>query len=223
MQLRQSSLTWAYQASNSYKSFGESRIGKPKETEFFQRLSGDNCGYIAESPRKMPFEIWHCLLCCFIVSFTNYSLQRKMQWWLLKTCRQIVWGHWISPKAADLAKKDFDSLLKSVHTELKDTFLTFDLKKEPVHSFFAGIKPEWTSYKNRWKIFKLVFTLSQGQVSVERGFSINKELLVEKLQDLSFLRGWFTIMLTVLGSQSPRFLSPVLCWKVVNWLIQGMP
>lgn len=140
-----------------------------------------------------------------------------------KLVDKLYGGHWISPKAADLAKKDFDSLLKSVHTELKDTFLTFDQKKEPVHSFFAGIKPEWASYKNRWKIFKLVFTLSHGQVSVERGFSINKELLVEKLHDLSFLRGWFTIMLTVLESQWPRFLSPVLCWKVVNWLIQGMP
>ena len=57
MQLGQSSPMRAYQASNSYKSFGESRIGKPKETKFFQRLSSDKCGYIAESPRKMPFEI----------------------------------------------------------------------------------------------------------------------------------------------------------------------
>ena len=38
-----------------------------------------------------------------------------------------------------------------------------------------------------WEIFKLVFTLSHGQTSVERGFSINKELLVENLHEESIV------------------------------------
>lgn len=39
-----------------------------------------------------------------------------------------------------------------------------------------------TKYQNCWIVFKFVFTLSHGQASVERGFSVNKELLVENLQ-----------------------------------------
>ena len=43
------------------------------------------------------------------------------------------------------------------------------------------------------------------------------------MKNQSFVRGWFTIMLTVLESQSLRFLLPMVRWKVVNWLIQDMP
>ena len=42
-----------------------------------------------------------------------------------------------------------------------------------------------SSYKNCCEIFKLVFTLSHGQASIERGFSFNKELLVENLYEES--------------------------------------
>ena len=59
-----------------------------------------------------------------------------------------IGGHWISSKAVDLANKEFDSLLKRAHTELKDTFLTFDQKMESVDSFFAEVMLERASYKN---------------------------------------------------------------------------
>ena len=42
-----------------------------------------------------------------------------------------------------------------------------------------------TKFRKCWDVFKLVFTLSHGQASVEKGFSVNKELLVENLQQLS--------------------------------------
>ena len=43
------------------------------------------------------------------------------------------------------------------------------------------------SYKKCWKVVKLVFTLSHGQAAVERGFSDNKEVLVENMQELSLV------------------------------------
>ena len=42
-----------------------------------------------------------------------------------------------------------------------------------------------TKFRKCWDVFKLVFTLSHGQASIEKGFSVNKELLVENLQQLS--------------------------------------
>ena len=34
-----------------------------------------------------------------------------------------------------------------------------------------------------WKVFRIIFTLLHGQAAVERGFSVNSELLVENLQE----------------------------------------
>ena len=44
-----------------------------------------------------------------------------------------------------------------------------------------------TKFRKCWDVFRLVFTLSHGQAAVERGFSVNKELLVENLQQLSLV------------------------------------
>ena len=42
-------------------------------------------------------------------------------------------------------------------------------------------------YGKCWTVFKIVFTLSHGQVAVEREFSVNKELLFENLQQTSVI------------------------------------
>lgn len=46
-----------------------------------------------------------------------------------KLVHKLYGGLWISSKAADSAQKEFNTLLKRAHTELKDSFLTFDQKK----------------------------------------------------------------------------------------------
>ena len=40
-------------------------------------------------------------------------------------------------------------------------------------------------YKSMWKVFIFLFTLSHGQSQVERGFSINKEIVTENLDSSS--------------------------------------
>ena len=94
-------------------------------------------------------------------------------------------GRWISSKTADLAKKEFAVLLKAANSEHKDAFLTFNQKKDAIDSFFGDLMSENVKYKNCWNVFMMIFTLSHGQASVERGFSVNKELLVENLMEES--------------------------------------
>ena len=94
-------------------------------------------------------------------------------------------GRWISSKTADLAKKELAVLLKAANSEHKDAFLTFNHKKDAIDSFFADLMSESVKYKNCWNVFMMIFTLSHGQASVERGFSVNKELLVEDLMEES--------------------------------------
>ena len=121
---------------------------------------------------------------CYVASLSlsqTISSREKCNGYFCKLVNKFYEGQWISSKAADLAKKEFDSLLKSAHTELKDTFLTFDQKKGVCRFFLCRNNVIMCNLKSCWEIFKLVFTLSHGQTSVERGFSINKELLVENL------------------------------------------
>jgi hypothetical protein len=94
---------------------------------------------------------------------------------------------WISATIADSAKDQFEAFIKSATTINKDSFLQFDYLKDRVDEFlnpFLNSNKEFTSF---WQICKIIFTLSHSQCAVERGFSVNKELLVENLQEMSLI------------------------------------
>ena len=93
----------------------------------------------------------------------------------------------ISSKHADELKKYYFQLVSSAQNKHKDAFLSFDEKKYRLDSFFVDLMHGNTRYRKCWTIFKIVFSLSHGQVDVERGFSVNKELLVENLQQTSLI------------------------------------
>ena len=43
--------------------------------------------------------------------------------------------------------------------------------------FYAKLIGENKTYTKLWKVMKLVFVLSHGQADIERGFSVNKDIL----------------------------------------------
>ena len=92
----------------------------------------------------------------------------------------------ISSKHADEPKKEYFQLVSSAQNEHKDAFLSFDEKKYRLDSFFVDLMHGNARYRKCWTIIKIVFSLYHGQVDVERGFSVNKELLVENLQQTNF-------------------------------------
>ena len=92
----------------------------------------------------------------------------------------------ILSKHADEPEKEYFRLVSSAQKEHKDAFLGFDEKKYHLDSFFVDMMHGNARYRKCWTIFKTVFSLSHGQADVERGFSVNKELLVENLQQTNF-------------------------------------
>jgi len=42
-------------------------------------------------------------------------------------------------------------------------------------------------YAKLWEVFQIIFALSHGQAAVERGFSINNELMVENMKEESLI------------------------------------
>ena len=93
---------------------------------------------------------------------------------------------WITAKDADEAKEYF-KFITAVQNERMDTFLAFDENKVRLDSFFCDFMHGNNKFRKCWDVVKLVFTLSHGQAPVERGFSVNKELQVENLQQLSLV------------------------------------
>jgi len=46
-------------------------------------------------------------------------------------------------------------------------------------------------YAKLWGVFQIIFTLCHGQAAVERGFSINNELMVENVKEKSLIASPF--------------------------------
>jgi hypothetical protein len=63
----------------------------------------------------------------------------------------------------------------------------FDQYKDRVDSFLGLYLHNCVKFSSIWKVCKITFTLSHGQAAVERGFSVNKEVLVENLEQLSLV------------------------------------
>ena len=81
---------------------------------------------------------------------------------------------------ADQARNQYDKLLNLVKYEKNSEFCNFDSKKGRLDAFLTKYLTS-DSYKDLWHICKLIFVMSHGQSNVERGFSLNKEVLQDNL------------------------------------------
>ena len=70
--------------------------------------------------------------------------------------------------------------LSSTCKENKSKFKNFD-------DFLRVYFHKNEKYSSQWKICQIVYVLSHGQSSVEHGFSVNKRLLVENLEEISLV------------------------------------
>ena len=75
-----------------------------------------------------------------------------------------------------------DVILKQFH---KDKFVGFRFGKDRLDTFFFEALNQQKTYEGLWCIIQLLLTLSHGQVAVERGFSVNKDVLALNLKTLS--------------------------------------
>jgi hypothetical protein len=66
---------------------------------------------------------------------------------------------------------------------------SFDHKKEDQHieQLFYEMLSSKQCHKTLWAVIKRLLTISHGQATVERGFSTNKQVSVDNLQECSFV------------------------------------
>jgi len=102
----------------------------------------------------------------------------------MKDLLQIVHelGHMSSAEADD-AITTFSELRGLAQTKYKKLFANFDRTDQNLDVFYSKILACDGKQAALWKVVRMVLTLSHGQASVESGFSINKELLIENMEE----------------------------------------
>ena len=78
-------------------------------------------------------------------------------------------------------------LIQNVQSKHREKFATFDKSTDAIDLFLGEFLHKNQKYISFWKVCGITFVLSHGQSAVERGFSVNKQLLVENLQEKSLV------------------------------------
>ena len=73
----------------------------------------------------------------------------------------------------------FVSDVKQYHEE---KFVSFRVREDRLDHFLYEELIEKREFEDLWTLFKQLLTLSHGQASVERGFSVNKEVVDQILR-----------------------------------------
>ena len=81
----------------------------------------------------------------------------------------------------------FRQFIMEVSSSCPSEFKDYDPNNDSLDSFLYLHMGQKRSYQSLWKVVADLLILSHGQASVKRGFSVNKQLEVENLQEHSFI------------------------------------
>ena len=81
----------------------------------------------------------------------------------------------------DQSKEQFDNFLANDVPFNRSNFKNFDFKVTRLNEFLKIYPMNREKYSGMWKVCIFIFTLSHGQSSIERGFSVNKDSLTDNL------------------------------------------
>ena len=85
----------------------------------------------------------------------------------------------ITPDTAECSKSQYSKFVTTVVKENKPEFLNYSKTHQRLDEFMMRFVGASTKFSELWKLFKILLVLSHGQAQVERGFNVNKNLLVE--------------------------------------------
>ena len=101
--------------------------------------------------------------------------------------QRLVKASKTSNQSAERVKAQYSSFFDAVDSNVT-VFKDFNKENDRLDSFFADFIGRDKSYADMWEVCKIMSTLSHGQSSVERGFTLNKQFSIENLKSLIALR-----------------------------------
>jgi hypothetical protein len=99
--------------------------------------------------------------------------------------KRLVDENWKTSSQGDSAMAQYRKFLSEAQKYHQENFSSFRFGEERLDSFLSELLHTHVEYEELWEIVKILLTLSHGQASVERGFSVNKEVLAPNIQETS--------------------------------------
>ena len=87
----------------------------------------------------------------------------------------------VTSKEADDVKRQYASFLEIVVSGNADKFESFNFKKDRLDSFLYAFMGGKQEFQLLWKVTLFVMIISHGQATIERGFNVNKDVVVQNL------------------------------------------
>lgn len=125
-------------------------------------------------------------MACFVPS--TISNNRVLAESRMKELVQILYNkNHITAVTADKSKMQMSSLCDLASTELHQQFKDYSRSTDRLDEFYYTIIGQNGDFAELFSIVRLILTLSHGNASVESGFSVNADMLVENLQEDSLV------------------------------------
>ena len=169
-------------------SLSKVNVGVIRETEFKHQCldcyKSIVCKLKERSPIKYDFVLnLRSLRPQYIIRHPNTSITH-----FEKLLDSMIEYNFFNAPECDKLLTQYKSLLGLIQLEHEERFSEFDLKSENrldvLFHEIIGRKPE---YNELWKFCKLIFTLSHGQSAIERGFSINKNVIETNMMEKTII------------------------------------
>ena len=97
----------------------------------------------------------------------------------------LIENRWKTPEVADTVLAQYRKFVFNAKKYHPEKFSSFKSGEDRLDSFLSETLQAQEEYQELWLTMQLLLTLSHGQAMVERGFSVNKEVLTPNLQELS--------------------------------------
>ena len=99
--------------------------------------------------------------------------------------QQLISKNLESPDSCDTILQQYKAFITEMQKYHKDEFVAYN-SEQALNSFIYGCIGEKPEYSKLWEAFKMLLILSHRQSCVERGFSDNKDILSNNMQDETY-------------------------------------
>lgn len=142
---------------------------------------------ISKIIEKMPigYAFARRLACLDPVSIATSTTQASNQFKLV--IDHLVKQQHLEGRSCDELIRQYDEFVDTVVKPNLPAFKEFDFHKQRLDEFLQQHVVKSGSFLKLWEVMRMVLILSHGQASVEKGFSINRQVMVENLKERSFI------------------------------------
>ena len=104
-----------------------------------------------------------------------------------KILEKLVTCKHVTSSKADAAKSEYSNFLQKIVKKNLPAFQDYQIDDNRLDEFFMRYLDGSSRFGTLIVVIKFVMVLSHGQSAIERGFSTNKNLLIENLSENSLI------------------------------------